>query len=113
MLVWFALPGVLFARRLYGSQEGSTAAAQLAGPAWGYVLSSLGLLALWAVGTRHIVLLMCAPILGGLAALPARRLAGTLTLPRFTRTDAGAAALVLLVVTLVLGLPYAHVGEEL
>jgi hypothetical protein len=27
MLVWFALPGVLFARRLYGSQPGSTAAA--------------------------------------------------------------------------------------
>ncbi len=54
MLVWFALPGVLFARRLYGSQPGSTAAALLAGPAWGYVLSSLGLLALWAVGdTPH------------------------------------------------------------
>ncbi len=81
MLVWFALPGVLLVRRLYGSQPGSTAAALLAGPAWGYVLSSLALLALWAVGTRHIALLMLAPIVGGLAALPARRLAGTLTLP--------------------------------
>jgi hypothetical protein len=113
MLVWFALPGVLFARRLYGSQEGSTAAALLAGPAWGYVLSSLGLLALWAAGTRHISLLLFAPILGGLAALPARRLAGALTLPRFTRADAGAAALVLLAVTLVVGLPFARVGEDL
>ena len=113
MLVWFALPGVLFARRLYGSQPGSLAAALLAGPAWGYVLSSLGLLALWAVGTRHIALLMLAPVLGGVAALPARRLAGALTLPRFTRSDAGAGALVLLVVTLVVGLPYAHVGENL
>ena len=113
MLVWFALPGVLFARRLYGSQPGSTAAALLAGPAWGYVLSSLGLLVLWALGTRHIALLMLAPLLGGLAVLPARRLAGALTLPTFTRSDAGAAALVLLVVTLVVGLPFAHVGEEL
>jgi hypothetical protein len=113
MLVWFALPGVLFARRLYGSQPGSTAAALLAGPAWGYVLSSLGLLALWAVGTRHIALLMLAPLLGCLAALSVRRLAGTLTLQNFTRSDAGASALVLLVVTLVVGLPYAHVGEEL
>ena len=112
VLVWFALPGIVFARRLYGSQPGSIAAALLAGPAWGYVLSSLGLLALWAVGTRHIALLMLAPVVGGLAVLPVRRLAGTLTLPRFTSGDAGACALVLLAVTLVVGLPYAHVGEE-
>ena len=83
VLVWFALPGVLFARLLYGPQPESRMAALLAGPAWGYVLSSLGLLALWAVGTRNLALLMLAPILGGVAALPARRLAGTLTLPRF------------------------------
>ena len=113
VLIWFALPGIVFARRLYGSQPGSIAAALLAGPAWGYVLSSLGLLALWAVGTRHIALLMLAPVVGGLAVLPVRRLAGTLTLPRFTSGDAGACALVLLAVTLVVGLPYAHVGEEL
>jgi hypothetical protein len=112
-LVWFALPGVVLVNRLYRGQPGSTPAALLAGPAWGYVLSSLGLLALWAAGTRHVAVLMLAPILGGLAALPARRLAGTLTLPRFTRADAGACALVLLAVTLVIGLPYAHVGEDL
>ena len=111
--IWFALPGIVFARRLYGSQPGSKVAALLVGPAWGYALSSLGLLALWAVGTRHIALLMLAPVVGGLAVLPVRRLAGTLTLPRFTSGDAGACALVLLAVTLVVGLPYAHVGEEL
>jgi hypothetical protein len=113
VLVWFALPGVFFAWRLYGAQPGATAAALLAGPAWGYVLSSLALLALWAAGTRHIALLMLAPAIGGVAALPARRLAAALTLPRFTRADAGACALVLLAVTLVVGLPYAHVGEDL
>ena len=59
----------------------------LAGPA-GLRISSLGLLALWAAGTRNLALLMLAPILGGVAALPARRLAGTLTLPRFALTPA-------------------------
>ena len=63
------------------------------------------------MGTRHIALLMLAPVVGGLVALPARRLAGTLTLPRLTRADFGACALVLLAVTLVVGLPYAHVGR--
>jgi hypothetical protein len=113
VLVWFALPGLLFAWRLYGGQPGSGGAALLGGPAWGYVLSSLALLALWALGTRHIALLMLAPVVGGLAALPARRLAAALTLPRFTRADVGPCALVLLTVTLVIALPYAHVGEEL
>ena len=40
-------------------------------------------------------------------------MAGTLAQPKFTRSDAGAGALVLLVVTLVVGLPFAHVGEDL
>jgi hypothetical protein len=113
VLLWFALPGIVFARRLYGSQPGSMAAALLVGPAWGYVLSSLGLLALWALGTRHFALLMLAPILGSLAALPARRLAGAFSLPRFTRADLAACALVLLAVPVIVGRPFAHVGIEL
>jgi hypothetical protein len=113
VLLWFAAPGLIFARRLYGPQPESRLAGLLAGPAWGYVLSSLGLLALWALGSRQFAVLMLAPVFGCLAALPARRLAGTLTLPAFTRGDLGACALVLLVVTLVLGLPYAHVGKDL
>src|SRR5262245_15241266 len=52
VLVWFAVPGVVLARRLYGAQPGAWPLALLLGPAWGYVLSSLVLLALWAVGIR-------------------------------------------------------------
>jgi hypothetical protein len=113
VLVWFALPGLLLARRLYGPQPGSVAAALLAGPAWGYVLSSLGLLALWATGARHFAILMLAPLLGALLIWPVRRLGSTLTLPAFDRRDAAACALVLLAVPAIVGLPFARVGEEL
>ena len=113
LLVWFALPGAFLARRLYGSQPGALAAALLAGPAWGYVISSLGLLALWAGGARQFAVLMLAPIVGAVLIMPIRRLTGLLQLPRFSRADVGACALVLLAVPLVVGLPYAHVGIDL
>ena len=114
VLVWFALPGVLLARWLYGSQPGSRAASWLAGPAWGYALSSLGLLALWTGGVRQfIVLTLAPPLVGTLLIVPARRLAGAFTVPQFSRADLGAAALVLATVPIVVGLPYAHVGEDL
>ena len=113
VLVWFAMPGVVLGRRLYGSQPGGWPAALLAGPAWGYVLSSLVLLGLWWAGVRSAWWLVLAPIPVALAALPARRLAGTLTVPRFGRNDIGALALVLLTVPAILGLPYAHVGIDL
>ena len=114
VLAWFALPGVLLARWLYGSQLGSRAASWLVGPAWGYALSSLGLLALWAGGIRQLIVLTIAPpLLGTLLIVPVRRLTGAFAVPQFSRADLGAAALVLLTVPLVVGLPYAHVGENL
>src|SRR5262245_53262980 len=51
-LAWFAVPGVVLARRLYGRQAGVWSAALLAGPMWGYAVSSLVLLAMWALGVR-------------------------------------------------------------
>jgi hypothetical protein len=113
ILAWFALPGVLLARWIYGPQPGTRAAQLLAGPAWGYAISSLGLLALWASGARHLLILMLAPIVGAAVVIPARRLSGALALPRFTRTDVAACAFVLLSVPLVVGLPFAHVGMDL
>ena len=113
VLAWFALPGVLLARWLYRSQPGGGAAALLAGPGWGYVLSTLGLLVLWASGVRSIVVLLAAPILGVIFALPARRLGGAFSLPRFTRADLAACALVLLAVPIIVGRPFAHVGIDL
>ena len=114
VLVWFALPGVLLARWLYGSESGSRGASWLAGAAWGYALSSLGLLALWAGGLRHLIVLTIAPpLVGTLLIVPVRRLTGAFTVPQFSRADLGAVALVLLAVPAVVGLPYAHIGEDL
>jgi hypothetical protein len=113
VLAWFAAPGVVLARRLYASQTGGGFAALVAGPAWGYVMSSLVLLGLWAAGYRGGWILLLSPIPAAIAALPARRLASTLVVPRLTRQDAGAVAAVLLAVPLVVGLPYARVGADL
>lgn len=113
VLVWFAMPGVVLGRRLYGAQPGAWPAALLAGPIWGYALSSLVLLGLWASGVRSFGWLMLAPIPAAIAAWPARRLADTLTVPALSRRDIGAYALVLLAVPAIVGRPYAHVGINL
>src|SRR5262245_4809447 len=62
ILIWFVSPGILLARRLYGGAPGSWIAAWLAGPCWGYILSSLMLLALWWAGVRSFRWLLLAPI---------------------------------------------------
>jgi hypothetical protein len=105
---WFALPGVVLARRLYGAWI----PALLAGSAWGYALSSLMLLGLWAAGVRGFGLL-AAPFPVLLAVLPARRLAGALSIPTFTRRDLVAVALVLLAVLAIVGRPFSRVGADL
>ena len=113
VLVWFALPGVALAHWLYRAQPGAGAATLLAGPGWGYVLSTFGLLALWATGARSIAVVLAAPVLGLVLALPARRLAGAFSIPRFTRADLAACALVLFAVPIIVGRPFAHVGFDL
>jgi len=112
-LAWFAVPGIVLAFSLYRSQPGSLVAALLCGAAWGYVLSSLVLLALWATGSRQLTMVIFAPIVATLVILPARRLAGTLHLPAFTRADGAACALLLVTVPLIVGLPFSHVGIDL
>jgi len=113
VLIWFAMPGVVLGRRLYGAQPGAWPAALLAGPVWGYAFSSLVLLGLWAAGVRSFGWLMLAPIPAAVAAWPARRLADTLAVPKLSRRDIGAYALVLLAAPAIVGLPYAHVGINL
>jgi hypothetical protein len=110
---WFCLPGVVLGLTLYRGQPGRGLAAWLLGPAAGYVLSSLVLLALWAAGVRRPVILASVPLVAGLAAWLLGRLAGGLTIPRFDRRDIVAVCLLLLLVPLVVGLPYAHVGRTL
>ncbi|MPY86349.1 MAG: hypothetical protein GEU99_00325 [Luteitalea sp.] len=106
---WFCAPGVLVARRLYG--PGTWGAALLVGGTWGYALSCLVLLGFWIAGVRGSLLLVLPPLLASLAAWPAGRLTGLFTPPRFTRQDATALLLLLLVVPVVVGRPFARVGE--
>lgn len=120
VLVWFSVPGIVLASRLYrraGSSQpprpGALIGALLVGPAWGYVLSSLVLLALWSSGVRSFALLMLSPIPAIVAAWPARRLASNLSLPLFTRKDVIAVSLVLLAVVAIVGRPYSRVGIDL
>jgi hypothetical protein len=113
IVVWFSVPGVLLGWRLYGVRPGGWTAALLAGPAWGYVLSGLVLLALWAAGVRSFRILMVAPIPAMVLVWPARALAGSLNPPEFTRNDLKAVAFVLLAVLAIVARPYSQVGIDL
>ena len=119
--LWLAVPGIVLAARLYGDRAGTEAgpsrlpwfAMVAAGPAWGYALSSLGLLALWAAGVRSPGWLLLAPVPGILAAWPLRHLGLHLSLPVFSRRDVAALALVLVAATIIVGRPYSQVGRRL
>src|SRR5438128_3101070 len=89
-LIWTTVPGLVLAHRLYGSRPDGWAAVFLAGPAWGYVLSSVTLLAFWAAGIRSVAWVMLAPAVAAAAVWPARAIASSLSLPRFTRQDIAA-----------------------
>ncbi len=111
LFAWSALPGIVVVRRIYGAQAGSWAQSFLVGPVWGFSLTSLVLLVMWVAGIRNVPVLLLAPILAALVAIPAGRLAGSLTVPQFTRRDIVAIIIVLALVPLVVGRPYARVGE--
>ena len=111
--VAFMLPGALVARVLYREEPGAQIAALLIGGVWGYAISSLALLALWAVGFRSGAILIAAPAVALLAAPVVRPLRGRFQLPRFSRGDLLACLLLLLIVPLVVGRPFARVGADL
>jgi hypothetical protein len=113
VLLWFAAPGVVLALSTYRQNAGRWAAACFAGPAWGYALSTVALLAFWTAGVRSFGWLMLAPIAGSIIAWPVGRLVPPLSLPLFTRRDLGPWALVLLSVPAIVGRPYAHLGVDL
>ncbi len=111
VFVWVATPGVLVARRLFGSSRAAWGPAFLIGPAWGFAATSVVLLALWAAGVRNAAVLAIAPAVAALVAIPAGWLQGSLLVARFDRRDFVPALTVLLLVPAIVGLPYAHVGE--
>ena len=113
ILLWFALPGIVLTGRMYRHSPAKWAAALLAGPACGYVLSSLVLLALWIAGVRSFIWLMTAAIPAAAVAWLAGALAPSLSVPRFTRRDIAAVLLSLLAVPAVVARPYARVGIDL
>src|SRR5258705_3009829 len=113
VFAWIVLPGVIIARRVYGSQNNPWLVALLVGTPWGFGFSSVVLMGLWLAGVRNPSLLVCAPLVALLVAIPAGRLARLLTAPRFDRRDLVPIVLVLALVPLVNGRPFARVGGML
>lgn len=111
VFAWIVLPGVIIARRVYGSQSSPWLVALLVGTPWGFGFSSVVLMALWLAGVRSPTVLALAPLVALLVAIPAGRLGGLLTAPRFDRRDLVPIVLVLALVPLVNGRPFARVGE--
>ena len=105
----FLLPGVLIVRAI--APGGGWLAPLAFGPLLGQALGSFVLTLLWVAGGRGPWLIIVAPMLVALLAWPARRLAGRWRLPFTEPADALALLLLLLLVPLVVGLPFAHVGE--
>lgn len=112
-VVWFAVPGVAIARVLYGKQPGAWIGSLLLGGVWGHAFSSLALLALWVGGLRGGSIILIAPVIAFSIALLVWPLAGRLQLARFARADVLAVLLLLLIVPLVVGRPFARVGADL
>jgi hypothetical protein len=112
-VVWFTIPGFFIARALYGTQPGAWIGALLLGGVLGQGFSSLTLLALWVAGVRSGWIIVLAPVLALPVALLVRPLAGRFALPHFTKSDVLAVLLLLLIVPLVVGRPFARVGAHL
>jgi hypothetical protein len=112
-VVWFTLPGVFIARAVYAKQPGAWIGSWLLGGVLGHAFSSVTLLALWVAGLRSGWILLLAPLFAFSVVWLVRPLAGRFTLPHFTRADVLAVLLLLLIVPLVVGRPFARVGADL
>lgn len=105
----FVLPGYLILRAIAPTQ-GWLPALTL-GPFVGQALGSLVLTLLWITGAHGVWLLIAAPLIVALLALPARLAADRWTLPDTDPADVVALTVLLLIVPIVVGLPFAHLGE--
>lgn len=113
VMLWWSVPGLVLARKLYGGATRIAGAVWLIGPAWGYVLSSLVLLALWAAGVRRPWILLMSPVPAIACVWPARRLASLLAPPALSRSDAAPVAVLCLALVAIAARPYSRVGVDL
>ncbi len=105
----FLLPGVLIVRAM---APGAGWLAPIAfGPLLGQALGSFVLTLLWVAGGRGVWMIAAAPLIVAVLIWPARQLKDRFRLPETESTDVVALALLLLIVPLIVGLPFAHVGE--
>ena len=105
----FLLPGLLIVRAMVPGMGWLAPIAY--GPLLGQALGSFVLTLLWVLGGRGVWMIAAAPLLVSALIVPARRLSGRFRLPATEAADAVALGLLLLIVPLVCGLPFAHVGE--
>ena len=111
---WFAVPGIVLARRLYAPEDRQQLVRRApGGPGLGLRLEQRGAARAVGRGCTQLQWLLLAPLAAAIVVWPARRLVGPLTFPVFTRRDVAAAALVLLAVTAIVGRPYSQVGRLL
>ena len=105
----FIAPGILILRAIAPRQGWLPIAAF--GPLVGQALGCFVMTLLWVAGGRGPWLLIVTPLIVAVLAWPARRLEGRWKLPATAPGDAVAIALLLILVTIIVGLPFAHVGE--
>lgn len=105
----FVLPGI-FILRVIAPAQGWLPALGF-GPFVGQALGSLVLTLLWVTGAHGLWLIVVAPLLVSLLALPAGLLKDRWTLPAVDADDVLALSVLLLIVPVVVGLPFAHLGE--
>lgn len=106
------LPGLLIVRAAAGPAAGWLPVVAF-GPFIGFALSSLSLLGLWLLGARGLWTLAAAPVIV-LALVPfASRARHRWPFPVTAGGDRAALALLLLLVPVIVGAPFAHVGEPL
>ena len=107
----FVLPGVLAAWLTFAPGPGRTFAAATFGPVWGFGVSSLVLLALWAAGLRGAALLATPVLAIPLAAALGLLARGMIRGEPGRRRDATALFVLVFIVALLVGRPFARVAE--
>ena len=105
----FVLPGVLIVRAL-ARDEGWLPSLAF-GPLVGQALGCFVLTLLWIAGARGAWLLIVAPAIVAALIWPAGTMRGRWRLPMTEPGDAIALALLVIIVPLVVGWPFSHVGE--